>query len=68
MNNLDLTDTFIFNFDLKDDTKQKEDEYVKSCSRKTKKKDLKELIEKITDYSTKKLDSTVDEVKKLLGL
>ena len=67
MNNLDLTDTFIFNFDIKEEDK-KEDEYVKSCSRKTKKKDLKELIEKITDYSTKKLDSTVDEVKKLLGL
>ena len=67
MNELDLTDTFIFNFDIKEDKKE-DDEYIKSCSRKTKKKDLKELIEKLTDYSTKKLDSTVDEVKKLLGL
>ena len=52
----------MFYFDKKDD------EYVKSCSRKTKKKDLKELIERLADYSTKKLDSTVDEVKNLLGL
>ena len=66
MNELDLTDTFIFNFDIKED--KKDDEYVKSCSRKTKKKDLKELIERLADYSTKKLDSTVDEVKNLLGL
>ncbi len=65
MNNLDLTDTYIFN--IVDEIKE-EDEYVKSCSRKTKKEDIKALIDKITDYSTKKLDNTVEEVKKLLGL
>ena len=64
MNNLDYTDTYIF--DLNDELT--DEEYVKSCSTKTKKKDLKELIEKITEYSTKKLDDTIEEVKKLLGL
>ena len=64
MDSLDYTDTYIF--EILDDTK--DDEFVKSCSKKTKKKEIKELIEKITDYSTKKLDDTVEEVKKLLGL
>ncbi len=64
MNTLDYTDTYIF--EILDDAK--DEEYVKSCSKKTKKKEIKELIDKITDYSTKKLDDTVEEVKKLLGL
>jgi len=64
MDNLDYTDTYIF--EILDD--KKEDEYVKSCSKKTTKKEIKDLISKITDYSTKKLDDTVEEVKKLLGL
>ena len=60
-NSLELTDTYIFNI-------YEEDEYIKSCSRKTRKEELRALIEKLTDYSTKKLDDTVEEVKKLLSL
>jgi hypothetical protein len=63
MDSLDYTDTYIF--DILDDN---DEEIEKYCSKKTKKKEIKQLIEKITDYSTKKLDDTVEEVKKLLGL
>ena len=64
MDTLDYTDTYIF--EILDD--KQDDEYVKSISKKTKRKEIKDLIDKITDYSTKKLDDTVEEVKKLLGL
>ena len=65
-NSLELTDTYIFN--IYEEEKKEEDEYIKSCSRKTRKEELRALIEKLTDYSTKKLDDTVEEVKKLLSL
>jgi len=65
-NSLELTDTYIFNISTEEE--KQDDEYVKSCSRKTRKEELKELIDKITDYSTKKLDDTVEEVKRLLNL
>ena len=64
MNGLDYTDTYIFDFN----DELEDDEYVKSCSTKTKKKEIKDLIEKISEYSTKKLDDTIEEVKKLLKL
>ena len=65
MNNLDYTDTYIF--DLNDELT--DEEYgLKIFEILIKKENLKELIDKITEYSTKKLDDTIEEVKKLLGL
>lgn len=64
MNELECTDMYIFDFP----EKEEETEYVKACSTKTKKTDLKQLIDKVTEFSTRKLDSTVEEVKRLLGL
>ena len=64
---LELTDTYIFNI-CEEEPKKEEDEYIKSCSRKTRKEELRALIDKLTDYSTKKLDDTLEEVKKLLSL